>query len=58
MAQAMKQNLIVTAPAGGATSKSTEKRKNHYSRNGNTGYFIEAGGSLGDPVPQHHLLSH
>jgi hypothetical protein len=52
--------LIVTAPAGGGvTSKSIEKRKNNNnSRNGNTGYFLEAGGSLGGPVPQHHLLSH
>lgn len=58
LAQAVKSNLIVTAPAGGVTSKSTEKRKNQNSRNITGGYFLEAGGSLGGPVPQHHLLSH
>ena len=49
----------MTAPAGGVTSKSIEKRSNNKnSRNGTTGYFMEHGGSLGGPMPQHHLLSH
>ena len=59
LAQAVKSNLILTAPAGGVTSKSTEKqRKTQNSRNITGGYFLEAAGSLEGPVPQHHLLSH